>query len=173
MRTVFIVVTIALLQNCAPSFESKLPTPYAEAGHIEIFSFRDRSDTSSKSTGKEYGIMDLLNDTIYQIGDWKLNTKVIRDRIVLNKAQANELTDLLAADQCETDGGSTCYDPRHVIVFFDKRKAAFAYIEICFSCTNYETSHPIALDFCYEKATALEKLFANYGVKYFGRGESE
>lgn len=61
---------------------------------------------------------------------------------------------------------TTCYQPRNGILFYNKNKLAFAFLEICFECSQTRKSNNLEFihHFTNEQYEELEKLFEKYDL---------
>lgn len=137
------------------------------ASTVRIFSYVNRMYEAPIIEGQETNLPK--KDTVYfRVKNLPIPESSIKERLILNNEQRESLFTLLKTDSCKFDGGAICYDPAHAILFFDADDHPFGYIELCFTCTNYQTSGDFQLDFCYEKSEALKNLFHSFGIRYFG-----
>ncbi len=64
---------------------------------------------------------------------------------------------------------AACYEPRHLIVCFDKSNKVYGYLELCIDCGTYDSSKNMEgiLNFSMEKGAKFETLFKEFGIKHF------
>ena len=128
---------------------------------IEIISYLDRAKWD-RTDKKKYFIK---NDTI------KINEKHIRDRIVLSKNQRNKLKKAIEDCKLDKTERADCFNPRHLVVFFDTNNEIVGYSELCFLCNRSEFSQNFKI--ISECLLNQEKLFKEFGIKYFEETDEE
>jgi len=130
---------------------------------IEFISYADRImwDTISYNHKNPFK-KELINKN----NQLTFDTLQIKERIVLNKEQKEELFDLLNSNCYELSAEDACYMPRHLILFRDKTNKIIAYNEFCFTCGNAINSNNLDnyQNFCLNE---MEALFKKNGIKYF------
>jgi hypothetical protein len=64
---------------------------------------------------------------------------------------------------------AACYEPRHLIVCFDKSNKVYGYLELCIECGTYDSSKNMEgiLNFSMQKGEEFETLFKEFGIKHF------
>lgn len=134
--------------------------PFSENGKIELLSYKDRVLYTR----------NLNSDSIYYsfIND---NDKII-ERIELNKKLSLELYKLYFTRNCLDTEFASCFDPRHSIVFYNKKSEIISSIEICFDCGIKRSRggvHPKGI--CRKNDDKLLTIFKKAGIKYFGENE--
>jgi hypothetical protein len=61
---------------------------------------------------------------------------------------------------------AACFDPRDMIVFYDKNNKPFEYIEICFGCSYYRGGEKVpTISLCPSKTKLIINELANFGLK--------
>lgn len=164
-----LIVTVVLMfgilcLSCSPQKRNsrsagKLIWYFRKASAVKVFSYTGR-------------MLEPVHDSSsLVVRDLRIPKNAIRETVTLTKAQGDALLRLLNQNMCDIDGTGICYDPHHSIIFFDSDNRPANYIEFCFGCTNYQTPGDFEIDFCYEKAEALEVLLASFGITYFQNGE--
>lgn len=151
--------------------DNKLASLFSRASTVQVMSYKDRTHQTPLIEGERPTETAPSEPVLTVVGELRITENTIKEKLRLNNVQRDSLFRLLNADMCETNGTGICYDPRHAIIFFDSKDQPFGYIEICFACTNYETSENLELDFCYEKSEAIKSLFQSFGIEYFPVGE--
>lgn len=151
----------------------KLAYLFNHASRVQVLSYVNRTGEGDETPWIEGGEQKPAQQdtTVFIVDDLRIPESTIQEKLFLNSAQRDSLFRLFNEDQCKIDGVSICYSPRHAVIFLDQANHAIGYIELCFACTNYQTSGNFQLDFCYEKSEALKALFQSFGVKYFGGPE--
>jgi hypothetical protein len=138
---------------------------FDEINKVEILSYPSRMDWDIKQDGTFSESLKILDDKL------SINRQFIMEDIFLSELQKKELLDLLKKDICGKNGMSAgCFEPRHLIVFYDKNNNTIAYYEICLGCGVAGSSENLEQvpSFCVEKAFEFEKLFRKFGIKYIG-----
>ncbi|WP_445722682.1 hypothetical protein [Flavobacterium sp.] len=140
-------------------FSKSMSFKYDDISEVIIYSFLDKEFIKQ--------IDGYLRKDINFNTDVQLSNDFIKERIVLSENQKTKLFNLIAKDSCNSDQLiADCYNPRHQIVFKDKKDNVIGDIEICFSCGNIENSKSIgeAKYYCLED---MRLFFWNLGIKYF------
>jgi hypothetical protein len=94
--------------------------PYNQADNVEIIAFYTKQN--------DY-------ENLLKNGKVNLSPDEIDDRKFLNGEQIYKLAQLFnnpLAEECNIY--TNCYDPKHLIVFYDIKGKAFTFIEICLEC---------------------------------------
>lgn len=96
-------------------------------------------------------------DELLTDGHLNLPTDRIAGRVQLDSAQCADWQYTLYQSQlCEELMVAGCYEPRHLLVFYNKDKYAFAHIEICVSCAGAWISNGVrSFVVCPERMAAL------------------
>ncbi|MGB4928529.1 MAG: hypothetical protein WBP43_01050 [Chitinophagales bacterium] len=104
-----------------------------------------------------------------------IDTAKISEYIILNNAQNDSLTNILLNFNYPVTNtisviSESCYDPRHAILFYNKHNDLIAYLELCFSCGDFESNFEADWleQFCSGKYDLLESFFVEAGITYFG-----
>ena len=102
---------------------------------IEVMEYPSRFlwDTVKGSNTKE-----LVNN-----GKLTFDSTFVKEKVILNVKQKKELILLFSQDSCDPDTSSVCYEPRHLILFRDRKFNIIAYREFCFECSNSRGSKNI------------------------------
>ena len=101
------------------------------------------------------------------------DSTMIKERIVLNEIQKKELFTLMVCDACVPEEmAAACYQPRHLILFKDKKNKIVGYQEFCFQCIGSRVSKNLEgfHKFCYSD---MNKLFRKFGIKYFVENDED
>lgn len=145
--------------------------PFNSANKIVIYSYPDRYLWDGEKI--ESGVFR-FNNTVIKNGKLNFDNSKIKDKVTLNQQQSRNLFNILYNKKCEEDISYSCYDPRHLIVFYDVKDNATDYIEICFQCSNIHTSEKVpTINTCNKKMDLLSNLFKSFGVNYFGDFDEE
>ena len=121
----------------------------------------------------------LENDSIVIRYTWKLSTTLnyyekninwdttrFKQNILLKEKDYSSLFNQILNKEPEIVSTSTCYQPRNGILFYNKQKLAFAFLEICFECNQTRKSNNLEFihHFKDEQFEELEKLFEKYDL---------
>lgn len=96
----------------------------------------------------------------------QINKSVVREYIKISNKSRVRLIHILAKDnKPETDFTSFCFFPHHAIIMFLKGQTS--YVNICFSCRNYQLSgENKEYRFDRQKWEELKTYFIGLGFKY-------
>lgn len=145
--------------------------PYNVSSYIRVFSYPNRHLWDGKKL--KPGVFK-FNDELLKNGKLNFDTSKIEEKITLNKSQTNLLFQFLHNKCCGSDIVASCYDPRHLIVFYDKNNKAIEYIEICLSCSNIYTSKKVPeICTCPAKMDSFHTLLKEFGINYYGDFKTE
>ena len=108
------------------------------------------------------------------VKDKILNYENVKESLILNENQINELTDLIYnvgyqnKDLPKIIEEGNCYEPRNGILFIDDNGNVFEYIEICFQCGRRVISSEKIKDgvYCLNKFELYKQYFRKQGIKY-------
>lgn len=140
--------------------------PFSKVAYIKIYSYPNRSIWDVKK-GESGG--QLFNSELIKDGTLNFDKSYIKDEIRLNKTQKEILFDVLYNKDCESDEMAACYNPRHLITFYNSKNQIFEYIEFCLECSNYQIEEKTkSFTICHSKADTLKQTFQKFGVKYYG-----
>jgi disulfide oxidoreductase YuzD len=163
MKTKFILLFLVIFPSCSAQEKKALDSIFDQTKKIEIIAFYDR-DKWEREDQSLY-VNHIKNNKI------EIKEKYLRNRILLKEDQIIKLKSEFG--NCATDDGeiAACYMPRHVLIFINAKNEIFGYIEICFDCTNTQSSKN--LEFLARCALKQEKLFKEFGITYFEDTEQE
>ena len=141
----------------------KVDNFFSNVKKIEVISYLDRNEWDEKDN-PDYDKATFVTDKVI------IKQKYLKDKIILNQKQETELIDLFKSLSYGIQMQAACYEPRHLIVFYDKNDKVYGYLELCFECGNYDCSKNMegVIDFSVERGEEFEKLFKGFGIKYFG-----
>ena len=139
--------------------------PYSIAKYIKVISYPNRTIWDCKKISP--GAFQ-FNSMVVKDGKLNFDLSKIIDNVTLNTEQANQLFDILQNKTCLSIEADACYEPRHLIIFYDKNDRIIEYIELCLGCVNYRISEKMAqFDMCNSKMRLLNGFFVKIGIKYF------
>ncbi|OAZ04198.1 hypothetical protein [Flavobacterium succinicans] len=142
---------------------SKRDFPIKNFSKIELVSYYNRVLWDTIKYKGERPSYKLLVDN-YKL---TFDSTMIQERVVLNKSQEKELLNLLISDTCvPKEIEAACYDPRHMILFRDKKNRIVGYNEFCISCIGSRSSKNLEgfQKYCYAD---MAELFRKFGIKLF------
>jgi hypothetical protein len=156
------------VRSISPGERRKL-YPFNKAALIQLVSFKSNID---QKTGEPYkDSLPLLHDTVCFSKLFEVKT--------LTNFQSDSLSDLIFnygfISRYKPKGNvyfiSTvlqCYNPRNAILFLDKDRKVFEFIEICFECERTKSSSDrvsIGTE-CNQKLQLLKSLFKQVGIRF-------
>lgn len=170
MKYILIVFVVFLSVSCRDNVESKLKG--INYDKVVVYSFEARTPPPPPPNNKENlnSTFNIKNINIVENGKITLLSSEIKDKVVLNKNQVEQLIDFIKIDYCKNKATvAACYAPRHLIAFFEKGNL-IAYYEFCIECGNDKRSENLYNypEFCMEKGEKAEYLLKKFGIKYFG-----
>ncbi|MFP5040941.1 hypothetical protein [Parasediminibacterium sp. JCM 36343] len=110
-------------------------------------------------------------DSLPRLNDTVCYSKLIEIKPITFH-QVDKLTDILYnygyAGPIHVGSIPLCHNPRNAILFLDTKGKVFAYVEVCFECSNTKESSPkISLgQMCDEKMRMLKNFFKSVGIEY-------
>lgn len=164
MMRFLIAILFLSLVSCKSKKEKATDYLLNTTSKIVIMSYPERTSWDKRKTKKIIENNKILFDT----------TMVI-DKIQLNKEDVKEFVDILNKEFVSENGvyqASSCYVPRHLAVFYDKKNNIIAYLESCFNCSTTDTSENLEIfyDFDLEK---LKEFYIKKNIKYFVDSEED
>ena len=119
---------------------------------VEVFSYLDRNKWLPEDRE------NFLNDNLKEI-----KNIYIRNHIKLNKDQIKKMQQSIKHGYESPAEG--CFNPRHLVMFYNKNNKIIGNIEICFDCNNIQSSESTK-KFA-ENTLSLTQLFKEFGITYF------
>lgn len=144
--------------------------PFSETEKIEIVSYPVRFNWDTLTNVKDEGVTRLRP----LLKDKKLNINPvgIKDRVVVSEKYKKQLFSFFFIEECPKDYSvASCFEPRHCILFYNKKNEIFAHIEVCLGCSVAYSSGFEFNEICGERINDLDKIFKDAGVTYFGEDE--
>lgn len=132
--------------------------PFSESDRIELVGYEARSR-----------LMKVHYNEL--IKDGKFVAPDIHQRVTLSKSKADSLFSILYnfTPRFIPEGPvpvPDCYNPHHAVVFY-KNEKAFAFLEICFTCSQTRQTKGVDVGFfCLSKYCILERFFIENKVDY-------
>jgi hypothetical protein len=157
MRIFFVLIVLFRFCLCSAQKNDKnqIDSIFCQTKKIEIYAYLVQSKWDKKDK-YEY----LKNDSIIRIPEIYL-----RNKIQISKSQITKLKKNLVKSNNEIGEIADCYEPRHTIVFYNKKDEILGFVELCFSCVNSRVSDNFII--LKDKMLLQEKLFQEFGITYF------
>jgi len=160
----FIAILFLSLLSCKSNKEEATDYLLNTTSKIVIMSYPERTTWDKRTTKKIIEKNKILFDT----------TMVI-DKVQLEKDDVKAFVDILNkgfVSDNDVYQASSCYAPRHLAIFYDKKNNIIAYLESCFNCSTTNTSENLEVfyDFDLEK---LKDFYKKKNIKYFVDSEEE
>ena len=135
---------------------------FSKVNKVEIVSYPSRTNWEENDRLKTSELHLILEKSSFK-------EKYIKDRILLSEEQKNKLIDVFKNINLGIATQAACYEPRHLIICFDKENKVYGYFELCIECGTYDSSKNMEgiLNFSMEKGAEFEMLFKEFGIKYF------
>lgn len=149
--------------SCIAQESKALDSIFNQTKKIEILAFYDRDKWDQGDRFME--VSYIKNNSI------EIKEKYLRNRILLNQDKILKLKSEFESCGDEDWYVEACYHPRHAIIFYNNENDIFGFIEICFSCSNTQSSKN--LNFLTRCSLKLEKLLKEFGVNYFEETDEE
>ena len=143
--------------------------PLKNVAKIEFLSYPDRITWGTISYKGEIP----FRKNLIENQKFTFDSTMIKERIVLNEIQKKELFALMVCDTCVPEEmAAACYQPRHLILFKDKKNKIVGYQEFCFQCVGLRESKNLE---GFEKLcfSDMNKLFRKFGIKYFVENDED
>ncbi|NHM01618.1 hypothetical protein G4D72_05775 [Flavobacterium sp. KDG-16] len=143
--------------------------PLKNVAKIEFLSYPDRIAWDTISYKGEIP----FRKNLIENQKFTFDSTMIKERIVLNEIQKKELFALMVCDTCVPEEmAAACYQPRHLILFKDKKNKIVGYQEFCFQCIGLRESENLEgfEKFCFSD---MNKLFRKFGIKYFVENDED
>ena len=162
MKYLSLLLVVLFFFSCQKEITSLLPGIVK----VELLSYPDRMIWDTISYKKEKSFYKELVDN----GKLTFDTTMVKESLILNQSQLNELSILLQETCYIPESVAACYMPRHLILFRDKNNRIIAYNEFCFDCVGSRNSKNLDnyQSFCMNN---MAELFKKSGIKYFGNTE--
>lgn len=172
MRVIFYILIAITLFSCkkaeekaAVQKEVKLPKmqetfPFSESSKVELISYHFMDYRHSE------------NAFNYELRDGKLpfDESIIKERLILDKKQLEELYTILNTENCHENFSKDCYMPEHRITFYDKNNKVIAFLEVCLQCIGSRISEGFkTVKLCDAKMKELEQFFRSVGIRHFSK----
>ncbi|MCO6163922.1 hypothetical protein [Flavobacterium sp. NRK F7] len=138
-------------------FSNSLDFKYETINEVILYSFLNKSSIKT---------LPYRKDVNYN-SDVQLSNDFIKERILLDEKQKQELFHLITKDSCPKEQHlADCYNPRHEVVFKNKSNEIMGSIEICFECNDFRHSKSLgeATYYCHD---AMRLFFWKAGIRYF------
>ena len=154
---IFFMIIVSSFFGCSGVLPKEKVYPFSKAARVEVISYENRMEWDVEPDD------DLIKD-----GTLRLDAKKIKERVTLNDNLGQRLYEFLFIEECPTMSSvSKCYDPRHMVIFYDQEGKVFSYFEICLECGGAEADFSYN-EICNERTDKLNTIFKEAGIKYFG-----
>lgn len=141
--------------------------PFKSAHSALILSYQDRSTWTQVKPHEQIEVE--TDSSRYIIMKGKDLTSRIKERVEVQGENLERFFSIFHSTQCGLGTISFCYNPRHLILFYDQEEVLLGAVELCLDCSNGLASEGIDFpSFCSEKSDELKSFFEEVGVTYFG-----
>ena len=145
--------------------KNKKMFPFSETKKIEIFSYKSKDETDNSFS---LLLRDHLNNPEQLSEVLKTNKLNIKERIVLQQNQIQDLSKLLYENKCPDEILGNCSSARHAILFYDKNDMPIAILEVSLDCMTVTYSKNFTkFSICEQKINEIKKFFQEAGITYF------
>jgi hypothetical protein len=164
LLTIIFINVISCETKKKDNNEEKLDNLLKKTNKIEFLAYIDRNSWDGSDNPNYRNVSYIKNRKL------DIKEKYIKNRMILNNKQVKEFKEKL--NHCNSvDWVAACYDPRHAIIFYNDKDEIFGYVEMCFSCNNYDASKNVSfIGMC---TVELETLFKEFGITYFEDDEKD
>ena len=139
---------------------NQIETFFKNVSKIEIYSYLDRNKWDNNDN------KDFRHFTSFKDGKINIKNEYIKEKIYLDQNQILKVKEVFKAGSFNDDDlTAMCYDPRHLLVFYNSKNEIIAYIEICFDCFNFDSSKNVEM--FAEFAFNLLPYLKEFGIKYY------
>ena len=158
---IFLIIII-LIGKFQYDQNQKVDDFFSKVNKIEIVSYPSRTNWEESDRLKTSELHLIVEKSSFK-------EKYIKDRILLSEEQKKKLIDVFKDINLKIATQAACYEPRHLIVFFDKNNKVYGYLELCIECGTYDSSKNMEgiLNFSMQKGAEFETLFKEFGIKHF------
>jgi len=140
--------------------------PFRQSEQIKLVAFRNKNPEDIP--GSE---LQAYLDKI-KIGITNFSENDFDEVATLDSVAIDALTDIIYNYSYKKEPYSShdtaCYEPRNAIIFTDGQSKIIAFIELCFGCDKFRSSHK-ELDlgkYCINKFDLLKEIFAKSNIKF-------
>lgn len=167
MKYFFLLLFLTIFSCKSTQEKIQVDNVFLEADKVEIWSYANREIWHIENVeGSDSKRMENL-----EIENGKLNIDLInvKEKIKLTKKEVAEIYKILFSSKiCKYVSVAACYQPRHLIVFYDSEEKVINALEICLSCIQIQSINNFNYpDLCEQKMDKLEKLFKSFGINYY------
>jgi hypothetical protein len=135
----------------------ELDSFFLNVAKVEVYAYLDRN-LWNRNDYDNYRIFTNFID-----GKVNIKEKYIKNKIILNNYQIDKMKNIMKRGSIINP--ASCYNPRHLIVYYDVSNRILGYIELCFSC--YTTNSSSNLNLIETSVFNLESFFKDIGITYF------
>ncbi len=157
-----LLIIIILIGKYQYDQNQKVDDFFSKVDRVEIVSYSSRTNWDESDRLKTSELHLIIEKSSFK-------EKYIKDRILLSEEQKNKLIDMFKDIDLRIATQAECYEPRHLIVCFDKSNKVYGYLELCIECGTYDSSKNMEgiLNFSMQKGAEFETLFKEFGIKHF------
>ena len=157
-----LLIIIILIGKYQYDQNQKVDDFFSKVDRVEIVSYPSRTNWDESDRLKTSELYSIIEKSSFK-------EKYIKDRILLSEDQKNKLIDMFKDINLRIATQAACYEPRHLIVCFDKSNKVYGYLELCIECGTYDSSKNMEgiLNFSMQKGAEFETLFKEFGIKHF------
>ena len=157
-----LLIIIILIGKYQYDQNQKVDDFFSKVDRVEIVSYPSRTNWDESDRLKTSELYSIIEKSSFK-------EKYIKDRILLSEDQKNKLIDMFKDINLRIATQAACYEPRHLIVCFDKNNKVYGYLELCIECGTYDSSKNMEgiLNFSMQKGVEFETLFKEFGIKHF------
>ena len=157
-----LLIIIILIGKYQYDQNQKVDGFFSKVDRVEIVSYPSRTNWNESDRLKTSELHLIIENSSFK-------EKYIKDRILISEEQTKKLIDVFKDINLKIATQAACYEPRHLIVCFDKNNKVYGYLELCIDCGTYDSSKNMEgiLNFSMEKGAEFETLFKEFGIKHF------
>jgi len=165
MKQLFFLFFIILVGCKSTQIKMPVDDAFLSAERIEIWSYPNREIWHREGVDNTGALKELKIEN----GKVNIEKNNIKEKIILSKEQIEKIYQTLYDNKiCDYESVAACYQPRHLIVFFNSEDKVFNALEICLSCTQIQSINEFNYpNLCDTKMDKLEEVFKSFGIKYF------
>jgi hypothetical protein len=130
---------------------------YRKVSKVEIYAYLDRNEWDENDYENYRYFSNFLN------GKVDIKKKYIKNKVTLDIAQIESMKSILKKGNINNP--YKCYDPRHLIVYYNSSNQIIGHIELCFDCNTSHSSKSVeSFELC---VFNLRPFFKEIGITYF------
>lgn len=158
----FLIITFLILNSCKQMEDNSVELFFKDITNVEIYAYNNRTHWKIEDNVDFRSFKNFKNNQVF------IKDIYIKNKISLSTEQIKELKNSFKKEYND-DSVSACYNPRHLLVFYNGKNNIKGYIEVCFECTNLDASKNTRK---FAKNIFLMKdLIKKLGISYFDDSE--